>query len=83
MQRDAMSDLFILPESDDIYSDDEGSQGANEHSKWSLQDHDSSGDGQAKSPESLESPGSDVHMAHSEDSFIGVFHMILCCMLSI
>ena len=73
-------EVFILPDSDDIYSEDEGSQDANEHSDQSFQDHDSSGDGQAKS---VDSPGSDVHMAHSEDSIIGVSHMIVCCMLSI
>ena len=63
----------FLWDSDDIHSDDEGSQDANEHSDQSFQDHDSSGDGQAKS---AESPGSDVHMACSDSPCLVMSYVI-------
>ena len=73
-------EVFILSASDDFDLDEDGSEVASVHSDQSSQNHDSPNDGQAKS---VESPGSDVHMNHSEGSFIGGSHMIVCCMLSI
>lgn len=68
-------EVFILPDSDDIDLDEDDGQVANEHFDQSSQNHDSSDDGQAKSPES---PGSNVHMDYLADSFACGSHIVYC-----